>query len=369
MLERRAHEQVLDDARRAQPRTGRAARGDGGDPQPRRGGLAERADVDDVAVDVVGGQRRGRRAVDGQVAGPVVLDEERARPRGDRDHLGAARRRQVGAVRIRVQRLQVDDACPGPLERLGQQLRADAVGVARHGQWRQSGGADPRQRAAVGRRLDEHRPAPASARGLVTAVARRERAHGGDERGLPAGADDDVVGGEAAARLAREPRPQRGDALDRGALPRAGPAAGAREGGRERRRRLQRRIEVAGAERQRALGRQRQQLHQPVGPGAGAAEGDLLPAEVRMPVARRRRGDERPAPRPRRDQALGRQPGDRALDRHGRCAVHAHELAHRRQAGALGQGRGEAAQGDGDPVGRHLRYSKSWRVRVTLPFR
>ena len=152
-------------ARRRAPAGPRAATAATRSPGEAR--LAERADVDDVAVGVVGRERRRRRAVDREVARPVVLDEERARGRGDREHLGAARRREVRAVGVGVQRLQVDDARAGPLERLGQQLRADPVGVARHGQRRQPCRADAGQRPAVGRRLDEHgppRPARASSR-------------------------------------------------------------------------------------------------------------------------------------------------------------------------------------------------------------
>ena len=223
---------------------------------------------------------------------------------------------------------------------------------------RQPGGADRRQRPAVGRRLDE-RPRPpgeASARTAVTSAA------------WPPGQIDDVVGGEAPARLAREPRPQRRHALDRGPLPGAGPAAGAGQRGRERRRRLQRRVEVAGAERERALGRQRQQLAAARrSPGPRHAERDLLPAEVRgrrrAPAARPRtsRGRAAAPPAPSAASAAiarwtvtGEAPCSRISSRtdgsrapSGRVAARSRSAAAMRSAGML-------------------RYSKSWKLRVTL---
>ena len=79
LLQRPGDEEVVDEADRAQPRARGAARADRGDAQPRRGGLRQRAQVDDVPVAVVGGERR-RRVADREVARPVVLDAGTRRP-------------------------------------------------------------------------------------------------------------------------------------------------------------------------------------------------------------------------------------------------------------------------------------------------
>ena len=187
----------------------------------------------------------------------------------------------------------------------GEQVRADAVGVGRDRDRAQAGGAQRRDRAEVGRRLDEDRLA-----------GRGEGAERGRQRGLAAGADDDVVAADVAAGLAREPLAQRLQALDREAAPRLRPARGAAERGAQRGDRLKIGMEVPTGERDRAIGREGEQRverrglqRRPVG------ERDLLPAEVRRPLGRDARFSATNVPRPGRgiDEPLAGQARQRAL--------------------------------------------------------
>jgi hypothetical protein len=238
LLQRAGDEEVVEQPGRAQPGAGRAPGADRCDAQPGGGRLRQRAQVDDVPVGVVGGQRRRWVAVDGEVAGVVVLDQERggvAHGRGDRDPAVGGEAR---AVRVRVQRLAVEEPGAGAGERGGELVGSHAVGVGRHRDHPQPGGPGGGQRAEVGRRLDEQRVAGCAER------AQRRR-----ERGLPAGADHHVVGAQAGPGLPGEPGPQVLASLGRPALPRRRLAGGAGEGGAERGGRLQVRVQVSAGQR------------------------------------------------------------------------------------------------------------------------
>ncbi len=153
LLQRAGDEEAVHGLDGSQPFQGRAARGEGADPQAGRGGLGERAHVHHHAVRVVGGQRCGERGcvrVD-QAAGEVVLDDER--PGGPRDpqHLAAACGGEHGSGRVLEQRLADEGTGAGGGEGLGEQVRPYAVAVHRYRDGPQAGRAGDGQRAGVGR--------------------------------------------------------------------------------------------------------------------------------------------------------------------------------------------------------------------------
>ena len=151
----------------------------------------------DVAVGIVGEQRRRERGAEREVAERVVLDQERAGGADRVEHGRAALGRERRAVRVREQRLQVDEPRAGRAQRVGQQVRPDAALVGRHRHRQRPCARAAVERAEVGRRLEDHRRA-----------RRREPAQARGERGLPAGADQHVARGRAptaAAKCARSP--------------------------------------------------------------------------------------------------------------------------------------------------------------------
>ncbi len=238
-LERPGHEEAVDDLDAPQAFQHGPPGGQRADPQAGRGDLGQRADVDDDAVGVVGGQRRGQRSgvVVDEPAGEVVLDHERPGRAGDGQHLRAAGRGEDGPGGVLEERLGDEDPGAGGPEGVGEQLRADPVGVHRDGYGAQSGGAGGGEHAGVGGRLHQDRRA-----------GRGERAQGGGQRALAARGDQDVGAGEGGPDLAGEPGPQLGQSVRRGAAPGARPAAGAGQRGGEGPLGLERGVEVAAVE-------------------------------------------------------------------------------------------------------------------------
>ncbi len=153
LLERPGHEEAVHHLGGPQPGQGRAARGEGTDPQVGRGGLGERTQVHHHPVAVVGGERPGQGGGVRvhQQPGEVVLDDEGPGRAGDPEHLGPALGGEHRAGRVLEQRLADEDPRPGGLEGVRQQVGADAVGVDRHRDGPQSGRPDHRQDARVGR--------------------------------------------------------------------------------------------------------------------------------------------------------------------------------------------------------------------------
>ena len=291
-----------------------------------------------MPVAVVGDQGRWRRAVDREVARPVVLDQERPRRGDGGHHVGAPLRRERGAVRVRERRLDVDHAGAGAVQRGREQLGAYALAVGGDRHRAQARRACGREGASVGRRFDEHRVAR-------DAQGAEDRA----ERRLTARADHDVVSGQAAAGRAGEPGAQLGQALDGQTVPGAGPPRGARERGAQRGDGLQPGLHVARREDDRPGSRERQELVEAARVERRARERHLLPGEIRRVGGASRGSDERPAPGPGLHDALRGQPGDRALDGHRRGAVGGHELPDRRKPAPRGERRGVRPHGGGDP--------------------
>ena len=225
-------------------------------------------------------------------------------------------------MRVGVQRLAVDQARAGALEGLGEEVGAHAVGVAGDGDDAQAGRAGGDDRAEVGRRLDEHRIAGARpARGTPwrgpagRPSRRRRRARAGCRR----------PGARTTRAAPRGPStgPRSQAPVRRAARARAAP---------DEVQRLQVERQVAARQRDGAGRRDREQLLQRRALDAARAERHGLPGEVGGGLRVEGRRDERPAPGPRLEHALGRQRGDRALHGDGRGAMARHQLAHRRQA-------------------------------------
>ena len=238
---------------------------DAGDPQAGRRRLGERADVHDVAVGVVArtaAAAPGRSAVS-RNASSSTMNAPAARTASST----AARRSgdERRAVRVREQRLQVDEPRAGRLERVGQQIGPDAALVDGHRHRLQALRAGRGERADVRRRLDDHRCA-----------RRGEPAQAGGEGGLAARADQHVAGrradrgGEVRAQPARAPPAARGPRRRAAAPARASAAP-------ERRGRLEVGRQVAGREHERARRRQSQQRLERVGVDRARAERDRLP--------------------------------------------------------------------------------------------
>jgi hypothetical protein len=183
-----------DPRRRAarQARRDRAARADAGDAEAGRRALRQRAHGDHAPASSALASVGGGLAFEREVAREVVLDHERARLRGGREHGRVAVGREDRARRVRVPGLEVDEPRARRRERLGEELRANAAVVGRHGHEPHAGRARRRDRAEVGRRLDQHRRA-----------GRRERADDRRNGRLPARRDEHVVRAGAAAGFAR----------------------------------------------------------------------------------------------------------------------------------------------------------------------
>ena len=193
--------------------------------------LGQRAQVDDVAVGVVGGQRRRRRRRRCRGRAP-------SRPRsgtpGRADGLACTAARRCGAsvapCGLAYERLAVEQPGAGAGERLGEQVRAHAVRVGRYRHRAQPGRARRGERAA-GRSATRRAPASPGAPSARKVVA---------ERGLPARADRPRraarrraagLPGEPGAQLRAGPRP--------GRVPGAGAPGGPGQRGAERGDRLQ----------------------------------------------------------------------------------------------------------------------------------
>lgn len=157
LLEGPRDEEAVDDLDGAEAFQDGAPGGEGADPQVGRGDLGERADVDDDAVGVVGGERGGerRRVLVDETAGEVVLDDEGSGGPGDTHDLTAPLGGEYRACRVLEEGLADEDPGPGGAERGFQELGADSVGVDGYGDGAQSGGAGDGEHARVGGRLDE----------------------------------------------------------------------------------------------------------------------------------------------------------------------------------------------------------------------
>lgn len=107
-LEWAGDEEVVDHAGRAQPGGRWAAGGQRGHAQSWRGGLGERADIDDVPVGVGGYQWRWGLSVEGEVASVVVLDEKGSGRGYGVEHCVSTVGGQHGTVRVGVQRLAIE---------------------------------------------------------------------------------------------------------------------------------------------------------------------------------------------------------------------------------------------------------------------
>ncbi len=235
--------------------------------------------MDHDAVRVVGGQGFGQRArvVVDEAAGEVVLHDEGARGAGGPHDLCAAPGREGRAGRVLEQRLADEDPCPGGPEGGFEQVGAYPVGVHRHGDGAQPGGAGGGQQASVRRRLDQDGGA-----------GRGEGAQGDGQGALATGGDQDVVPGVGGSDLAGEPGPQFTQPVHGRPAPGARPAARPRQGCGERPFGLESGVQIAAVELDDPGGRCDEGGEEAGGvDGAGdgfgaavAAQGDLLPGGV-----------------------------------------------------------------------------------------
>lgn len=170
-------------------------------------------------------------------AGEVVLDHECPGRAGDGQDLGAAGGCEGDPGGVLEERLGDEDPGAGGPEGVGEQFGAHPVGVHRHGDGAQPGGAGGGEHPGIGGRLHEDRGA-----------GRGERAQRGGQRALAARGDQDVGAGDGGADLAGEPGPQLGQPVRRGAAPGARSAARAGQGGGERPLGLEGGVEVAAVE-------------------------------------------------------------------------------------------------------------------------
>ena len=143
-----------------------------GDPQARGRRLGQRPHVDDVATPVGADQRGGRLVVEPEVAHVVVLDHEGAVSLGQLEHLAPPLLGEHGSVRVGVRGLEEDRPGAAALERLGQEIGADAVLVDRQRHRDEPISAHGRQCAQVGGRLNQHAGSPRqpSARKMVASA-------------------------------------------------------------------------------------------------------------------------------------------------------------------------------------------------------
>ncbi len=156
-------------------------------------------------------ERRRCRALEVDIACPVVLDQECPVRRDHVEHGLSTFVRKDGAGRVAVSRLAIEDTRARARERRRQMLRAYTLRVHRHRHKAQTRGARGSHGADVGRRLDEDRRSRC-----------REGAKDCCDRRLTSRANDDVVRLHAAADFAREPASQRLVSLDRYSVPDAG---------------------------------------------------------------------------------------------------------------------------------------------------
>ena len=337
LLQRAGDDEVVDDAGGADAGARGAAGGDRADAQAGRRGLGQRAEVDDVAVAVLGRQRRRRVVVEREVARVVVLDQERARLAHDAQQLGAAverpatRRagwRRAAGTRRPWRRWRGTPPRAGPVRT---PPRSTGTGTTRPPAIR-AAAIVPRK---VGDSTSTGTPGPG------------EDAHHRRQRGLRARRDDDVVRAEQPARLAarttrgggRRPRSARAPTLPGGA--RRVPA-----------RRRAARSAAATRPGSRSTARS--------APAAAASSGCAAPTRPRRPrrarapaspgPGRRAAGSAAgtatnvPRPGPRVDETLLGQPRDRLLDGLRAGAVARHQLADRGQPRAGRRGDRRRAQ-------------------------
>ena len=191
LLQGPGDEEAVDGLHGAHPGEGRAAGGEGRDPQARRSRLGQGADVDDDAVVIRRdqGRRQRRRVIVDEAAREVILDHEGACLAGDGQDVTASPRAEHGPGGVVEHRLADEQPGPGGGEGVGEQVGAQAVGVHRHRDGPQPGGPRDRQQAGIGGRLDQDGRA-----------GRGQRAHRRRERALPARRDQDVGGREPRQR-------------------------------------------------------------------------------------------------------------------------------------------------------------------------
>jgi hypothetical protein len=183
LLQDARHEEIVGEAGGAQALQRRPPGADGADAQPRGGALGERADMDDMAVGILGRQRRRRVALEREVPRPVVLQHEGPGLGRGGQHGAPPLRRQHRAGRIGIGRLAVEEAGAGAPEGLGQQVGPHALGIGRHRHDAQAGPHGGGERAEIGRALDQH----GIARRGQGAERRRYRALGAGADGHPRG--------------------------------------------------------------------------------------------------------------------------------------------------------------------------------------
>ncbi len=276
-----------------------------------------------MAIAIGGGERGRRRAVvQTEVPRPVVFQEKGAELGQDVEHGGASLRREDRPGGIGVGRLAIEEARAAAAEGFGQQGRAHATGVDRHGnraQARRPGGGE---RADIGRAFHQNR------------IPRcRQGPERGRERGLCSRAHHHFVGPVAARGLGREPGPEIVHPLRRAAVPDPGAAQGAGDRGAEEAGRLQFVRQVAGIQGEGVRRGDRRQGGQGVGGNPARTEGDRLPSRVgglRL-GAHGSRGNESAAAGLGVDQAFPEEVAEGALHRQRPDGKAAHQVPHRRQ--------------------------------------
>ncbi len=136
-----------------------------------------------MTVRILGEQRRGRAAVDTQVPGPVVFDDECPPVAGgEPEHLFATRGTQHGTGRIGIAGLEIDHRSACAFESVGEFVGSDAVGVRGHS-----------DELETGRLRGDHRARIAGALGYQRRTGFGKRAQCVDERLLATGHDQHVA--------------------------------------------------------------------------------------------------------------------------------------------------------------------------------